>query len=209
MQKRAIWLATAALIVIMTACSAPEPELTEAEEAERMARVLQQTDPVGQFPTVTREEILPTLEGLSVRSVGDAAGAVNAVQIFDRAARAISLTEDAALDPETTELREQLIERLKAKQVELFPAMRRSYAAHLSDAVAGAQANFRAVGSGNKTLRAASPNFGSQDVVMQAHQMVMAQATRFRFNRAEYVYSITGAYDYYTVNGADDDEIGG
>lgn len=86
--------------------------------------------------------------------------------------------------------------------------MRTAYAAHLSRAVYGTGANFRAVGPGNRTLRAASVNFSHPDVVVQAHENIRMQAMRFRFNRAEYVYSISGSYRYYTINGDTDDHVG-
>lgn len=205
--KQLLGFCAVSVAAFMSGCSDPEPAATSAEIAEAQARLLQRTDPVGQFPAVTRDEIIPALEGLSVRAVGDVAGAVNAIQIFDRAGRALSLTEGATLDEGGAELRVALETLLRRKQVELFPSMRQAYAASMSDSVSGVQTNFRAVGNRNKTLRVASPSFGSRDVVMQAHQMVMGQAARFRFSRAEYVYSLTGDYDYLTVNGRADEEI--
>lgn len=201
-------LLCAVAVALVAGCSDPAPTMSPEETAEAQARLLQRTDPVGQFPKVTREEIIPDLEGLTTTSVSDVAGAVAAEKIFDRARRAVRLTEGQQLAEDGPALREKLIPLLKQKQTQLYPAMRRSYAAHMESETAGLQVNFRAVGARNKTLRAASPNFSSEDVVMQVQQTLMSKAIKFRFTRMEYVYSLTGASRYSTINGDADDDIG-
>ncbi|HEV7228294.1 hypothetical protein [Brevundimonas sp.] len=62
-----------------------------------------------------------------------------------------------AISSEASKAKDDLKRMLIGKQQELFPHMRRTYAAHLSGAVAGLQANFPAVGAGGKTLRRLPP----------------------------------------------------
>jgi hypothetical protein len=42
---------------------------------------------------------------------------------------------------------------------------------------------------------------------MEAHYTLASQTNRFRFSRAEYVYSLTGASDVIEMREREDDEI--
>lgn len=178
------------------------------EEGEQRRLVEQ----IAAFPSIAAEMVV-SLDAKTARDVSDMDSAVAMIRFFDQAARNVRIVEGAAEDSgiqvpaDTIAAKDALKAALVRKQRQLFPQMRQTYAAYMSDAVAGTQTNFRAVGARSKTLRAASPSFSSRAVIMEAHQNVMSHATQFRFTRAEYVYSLTGAYDYFEVRGDDDGEV--
>lgn len=198
-------------------CGSPEP--TAEEVAATKARLEQQererlANDVANYPT-TATATITQLGQLGPRDVADMESAVEIWRLFDGAARNARIIDDAIEDGQinvpsrAAEANQRLKAILVQKQRQLFPEMRRTYAAYMSREVAGLQANFRAVGPGAKTLRAASPVFTSQEAVMDAHYTLASQAVRFRFTKAEYVYSLTGARDAVKVNGESDDDIGG
>lgn len=205
-----------ALLIAAGGCGSSEPtpeekaEATRRYDADKQRRLAEQ---IAAFPAGA-PQMIAALESIAPRDVSDMDAAADTIRLFDRAAMNIRIVEDAAAEgrvpvsEQTLTAKDQLKRMLIRKQRELFPAMRRTYAAYLSDAVSGARANFRAVGSGAKTLRAASPSFSSREVVMEAHYTVASQATRFRFTKAEYVYSLDGSSDVVDVNGKADDDIG-
>ena len=204
-----------ALVVASTGCGSPEPTAEEKAAAASRYKADQQkrlAEQVVAFPT-SASQMNASLESLTDRDVSEMEAAANTVRLFDQAAMNIRIVEDAAAEAtipvsdQAIAAKDDLKRVLVRRQRELFPAMRRTYAAYMSDAVSGAQANFRAVGHGGKTLRAASPSFSSREVVMEAHYTLAGQANRFRFNRAEYVYSLTGASDVIRMNGKADDDI--
>jgi signal transduction histidine kinase len=188
----------------------------EAASAERMVAADHRKDLITRlagFP-FEAEQTTSHLASMNASTVADMEGAVDAVRFLQQAGHSIMIVENAATSGEVPVSAEVLAakDRLKValvrKQRALFPEIRRTYAAYLSDAVSGTAANFRAVGSGAKTLRGASPSFMSRDVVSDAHHALMVQATQFRFAKAEYVYSGTGASYAMTVNGDADGDIG-
>ncbi|NBW10323.1 MAG: hypothetical protein EBR82_20065 [Caulobacteraceae bacterium] len=197
--------------------SAPrEATPEEAAAAERTVAADHREDLITRlagFPSEA-EQTANHLALMNVGSVADMEGAVDAVRFFQQAGQSIMIVENAATSGEAPVSAEVLAakDRLKValirKQRALFPEIRRTYAAYMSDAVSGAVANFRAVGPGAKTLRGASPSFTSRNVVSDAHHALVVEATQFRFAKAEYVYSGTGASYVMTVNGDDDGDIG-
>ena len=100
-----------------------------------------------------------------------------------------------------------LAEKLKRKQVQLYPAMRLTYAREFDSNLLGQPVTVRATGPKNKTLRFNSPAFGSESTVMEAHYTLASQAVRFRFNRAEYVYSGDGTTRTFKINGDSDADL--
>lgn len=204
-----------ALIVASAGCGSREPTADEKADAARRYEAVEQrrlAEQIAAFPT-SAPQMITNLESTTARDVSDMEAAASTIRAFDQAAMDIRIVEDAAAEgtisvsSQAVAAKDQLKQVLIRKQRELFPAMRRTYAAYMSDAVSGARANFRAVGAGGKTLRAASPSFTSRDVVMEAHYTLAGQANRFRFNQAEYVYSLTGASDVIEMRGRADDDI--
>ncbi|MDP3378196.1 MAG: hypothetical protein Q8S53_07500 [Brevundimonas sp.] len=191
----------------------PEDEVAAKHQAD-IREVERQSENVAAFPDVA-SELMSKLEGLEVQDVSTLDSATDTIRFFDLVAMNIRIIERAVSEgrvdvpAETVAAKDRLKVLLIRKQTQLFPAMRNTYAAYMSRAVASTQANFRAVGPKNKTLRAASPNFTSRDVVMESHSLVISHATRFRFTRAEYVYSFGGNFDYFTIHGDADYDIGG
>lgn len=203
------------LLALAGGCGSREPTAEERAAAQRRIEAGQRQkleDDVAAFPTIARQ-MITSLEAIGPRDVADIQAAIATVRLFDQAARNVRIVEDAALEgaitisSDASKAKDDLKQVLIRKQRELFPQMRRTYAAHLSGAVAGLQANFRAVGADGKTLRAASPSFTSREVVMEAHYTLASQANRFRFSRAEYIYSLTGASDVIEMRGREDGEV--
>lgn len=203
-----------AMLVSSAGCGSKERTAEEKAAAARAYQADQKRqteEQIAAFPAAA-PKLIADLRAITARDVSDMDVAVVAVRQFDRAAMDIRIIEDAVsegreVSPEAIEAKDELKRVLIQTQRALFPVMRRTYAAYMSDAVSGAQANFRAVGRGGKTLRAASPSFTSREVVMDAHYTLAGQATRFRFTKAEYVYSLTGASDVITLHGDDDGDI--
>lgn len=215
MNKLKAFAGAGILLAFAGGCGSGEPTAEERAAAQRRIEAGQrqkQADDVAAFPTVARQ-MIASLEAIEPRDVASVQDAIETVRLFDQAARNVRIIEDAAeegavaISPDASKAKDDLKRMLIRKQQELFPHMRRTYAAHLSGAVAGLQANFRAVGADGKTLRAASPSFTSHEVVMEAHYTLASQANRFRFSRAEYVYSLTGASDVIEMRGRQDGEI--
>lgn len=213
--KLAFSVLAGAVLVSAAGCGPGEQTDEEKAAASRLYEANRQTDlaeQIAAFPG-SAPQMIANLEAISVRDVSDMEAAADTIRAFDRAARNIAIIEDAAkegvipVSDQAVAAKDELKRVLIRRQRDLFPAMRRTYAGYMSDAVSGARANFRAVGNGGKTLRAASPSFTSREVVMEAHYTLAGHANRFRFNRAEYVYSLTGASDVITMNGKADDEI--
>lgn len=198
---RVICAAFAAITVM--GCSGDPPELTPQEKAQREARQL--AERVEQFPALAAE-LEPALDGVTSQSVSTMEGAAEGSDTFRRAGLALLAVEDAQLPPATLALRDRLRTKLVRKQTQLYPAIRRSYARRLEREIGNQPITVRAVGAKAKTLRVASPAFGSKEAVAEVHHMLAMQATRLRFTRAEYVWSLNGDYDYYTVHGSPDDD---
>lgn len=204
-----------AMLIGAAGCGSGEQTAEEKAAASRLYEANRQkevTEQIAAFPA-SAPQMIANLEAISTRDVSDMEVAASTIQAFDQAARNIAIIEDAAkedaipVSDQAIAAKDELKRVLIRRQRELFPAMRRTYAAYMSDAVAGMRANFRAVGSGGKTLRGASPSFTSREVVMEAHYTLAGQANRFRFNKAEYVYSLTGASDVIKMHGKADEDI--
>lgn len=210
-------LVIAILVLIGTAGCRPAPPTAEqvaaAAERRRVVDHQEAVGWVGAFPAQAAV-LMPRLEAVSRRDVDSLDEAVATIQLFEQVGREIGLVELAAterevdLSPKVLAAKSSLSAALIRKQQELFPAMRRTYAAYMANEVEGLQANFRAVGPRNQTLRAASPSFTSKSIVMEAHYSVVSHATRFRFKRAQYVYSFDGSYSQFEVHGRGDGDIG-
>lgn len=216
-------LTTACAIVLFgvaAGCGSKEPTaeeqaaiaaMQEQQREERLQREL--VEFLTGYPE-TASGSIRRLEAMSLGAVRTIEGAADALQTFTDIARQVRRVEraiegdKAPVSAEASQANATLKRRLIAKQRQLFPQMRRTYAAHMSNAVAGLQANFRAIGAGNKTLRGASPYFASSEVMMQAHHTMMVEATRFRFTRAEYVHAANGSYRWMALNGGADDDVG-
>jgi len=207
----------ACLLVGASACT--PPELTPEEKAEIQARLERSraatlAQDIAGFPeTATRAlERLESLGPDDVRTMEDSAAVW---RVFDEVARNIRIVESAKAEgkapvsDDALKAAASLKPVLIAKQRQLFPEMRRAFASYMSDQVAGLQTNYRAVGSRARLLRAASPMFSSQETVMEAHMSVLLHARRFRFDKAEYVYSLTGASYTVEIGGEDDGDIDG
>lgn len=213
--KLAFSALAAAMFLGAAGCGSGEQTAEEKAAASRLYEANRQkelAEQIAAFPASAPQRIA-NLEAISTRDVSDMEAAASTIQAFAQAARTIAIIEDAAeegaipVSEQAIAAKDELKRVLIRRQRDLFPAMRRTYAGYMSDAVSGARANFRAVGNGGKTLRAASPSFTSREVVMEAHYTLAGQANRFRFSRAEYVYSLTGASDVIKMHGKADDEI--
>lgn len=215
MLQRCVILIAVPLILTGTGCG--PSELTPKEKALAAAyldeaKQRDTDDSVARFTGVSIKTIV-ALEAIHESDITDFDAAVTAVKLFDEASNNIRFIERAGEDgrtlikPEVQESKADLKAVLIRKQKELFPAIRNAYAAYMSDAVVGAQANFRAVGTRNRTLRGASPSFGSEAAVAESHQLLLGNATRFRFDKAVYVYDLDGRSFSYSVNGKSDDEL--
>lgn len=207
-------VAVAAVLFTSAGCGRNEASVEEKAAAQRQYEADNERElarQIAAFP-VAAPKMIADLKAITARDVSDMDTAVVAIRQFEQAAFKIRMIEDAvsesqSVSNEVVKAKDELREVLIVTQRSLFPIMRRTYAAYMSDAVSGAQANFQVAGSGGKTLRAASPSFTSREVVMDAHYTLAGQATRFRFTKAEYVYSLTGARDVFTMNGDDDGDI--
>ncbi|HYC98532.1 hypothetical protein [Brevundimonas sp.] len=204
-----------ASVVGSAGCGSREPTAKEKADAARRYEAMEQrrlAEQIAAFPA-SAPQMITNLESITTRDVSDMEAAASTIRVFDQAAMDIRIVEDAAregaipVSSQAVAAKDQLKRILIQKQRELFPVMRRTYAAYVSDAVSGAGANFRAVGTGGKILRAASPSFTSREVVMEAHYTLAGQANRFRFSQAEYVYSLTGASDVIEMRGRADHDI--
>lgn len=200
----------------LSACGSNEPSAEERAEARARYEARQKEEDAREIADFPRSsgQIIANLEAITERDVSDMEVATAAIRQFDRAGASIRMIESAEaegvipVDPEAIAAKDRLKVVLIARQRALFPAMRETYARYMSAAVSGTSANFRAAGAGGKTLRGASPNFTSRSVVVDAHYTLAGQATRFRFTKAEYVYSLTGARDVIELNGGSDSDIG-
>jgi len=139
--------------------SAPrEATPEEAASAERIVAADHRKDLVTRlagFPSEA-EQTTDRLASMNAGTVADMEGAVDAVRFFQRAGHSIMIVENAATSGEAPVSAEVLAAKdrqkvaLVRKQRALFPEIRRTYAAYMSDAVLGAAANFRAVGPGGQ-----------------------------------------------------------
>lgn len=206
-----------ALCLLTAACGAPEPTAEQKAAAEQAAVAeakKQLQSAAAAFPQKVEAEYLPAVASISVSNVADMQGAADTIKSLERIGsvaqqmKRADESRDIATTPQFQSALKRLENALMSKQGLIFPAARQTFARFMSGEVEGLQTNFRAVGPGGKTLRAASPSFDSEEVVTRANQALMLNATRFRFTKAEYVYALDGSSYTFELRGESDREIG-
>ncbi|WP_295166334.1 hypothetical protein [uncultured Brevundimonas sp.] len=214
--SRIFALGEVAFALTLAACGSSEPTPEEvAAQQERHEQAIRQklADDIVRYPQIAANG-MAALKALSVADVRSIDGAVQAEKSFAEIARNVGIVEGAVeagemvVSSEARGASAQIKTLLIEKQRQLFPEMRRTFAARMSSEMDGLRANFRAVGAEAKTLRVASPVFVSRDAVMNAHLSLVSNARRFRFSKIEYVYSLEGNRYLVEIDGQGDGDVG-